>query len=421
MREPRKRDCATVSGVDNASAAPRFTPAASAAAVAPRSTSIPDAAPRPAFAAPAPTAAPRPLVSIIMPCRNAEAYLRDALERVFRQTYDAWEFIVVDDASTDGTRAVLEHAMERDERVRCLFLDVHAGAGAARNAGLAIAAGAAVWFVDADDSFAEDALESAVDALVGAQADVAVFGCREVLLGADGAIVGECEVLPPAAGAVEGDELHRVVLELEESTLYGYVWNKLYRRECLAGVEFGDAVLVEDILFNIAVFNRAHRVVLVEKSLYSYRRRTGENVTARFVPTYFDEHRLRIQALLDQQVRWGLDSADVRSRLGARYARFIASALERNCDVRARMTHADRVAWCKGLFSDDLFHKLIDASDLEAANYLLSRPLLLFLALLRAHRAVPLLCAGRALHIARHRIAPLYRAITRQKSMMLHG
>lgn len=420
MREPRKRDCAAVSGVDNASAAPRFTPAASTAAVAPRFTSIPDAASRPAFAAPAPTAAPRPLVSIIMPCRNAEAYLRDALEQVFRQTYDAWELIVVDDASTDGTRDALEHAMERDERVRCLFLDVHAGAGAARNAGLAIAAGEAVWFVDADDSFAEDALESAVDALVGARADVAVFGCREVLLGADGAIVGEREVLPPAAGAVEGEELHRVVLELEESTLYGYVWNKLYRRECLAGVEFGDAVLVEDILLNIAVFNRVHRAVLVEKSLYSYRRRTGENVTARFVPTYFDEHRLRIQALLDQQVRWGLDSADVRSRLGARYARFIASALERNCDARAQMSHADRVAWCKELFPDELFHKLIDASDLEAANRPLSRPLMLFLALLRTHRVMPLLCAGRVLHAARYRIAPLYRAITRQKSVVPH-
>lgn len=361
-----------------------------------------------------------PLVSIIMPCHNAEAFLCDALEQVFRQTYGAWELIAVDDASTDGTRLVLEQAMERDDRVRCLCLNTHAGAGAARNAGLALAAGELVWFVDADDSFAEDALACAANALVDARADVAVFGCSEVLVDADGTVCGMRKVLPPVEGVREGDDLHRLVLELEESTLYGYVWNKLYRRECLTGVEFGEAVLVEDILFNVAIFNRVHRAVFVEKPLYSYRRRTGENVTARFVPAYFKEHKARIQALYDQQVHWGLDSVQTRSRLGARYARFIASALERNCDARALMSHADRVAWCRALFSDTLFHELIDASDLKTASHPLSRSLMLFLALLRTHRVTPLLCVGRGLHLARCRFVPFYRAATRQDSVVPH-
>jgi glycosyltransferase involved in cell wall biosynthesis len=95
------------------------------------------------------------IVSVIIPAYNAEAYLGEALESVLGQTWSAVEAIVVDDGSTDGTLAIAEAAAAGDGRVRVVS-QRNAGPSAARNAGMAVARGEAVCFLDADDVFLPD-------------------------------------------------------------------------------------------------------------------------------------------------------------------------------------------------------------------------------------------------------------------------
>lgn len=91
-----------------------------------------------------------PRVSIIIPAYNYARYLGDALESVLSQTFDLWECVVADDASTDDTVAVAESYAARDRRIRVLRLP-HGGVSAARNAAIRASSADLVQFLDADD------------------------------------------------------------------------------------------------------------------------------------------------------------------------------------------------------------------------------------------------------------------------------
>lgn len=114
-------------------------------------------------------------ISVIMPLYNAAKYLREALESVLGQTYGDFELICVDDCSTDDTRAILEESAKRDERIRLLSNERHAGAAAARNRGLENARGKYLLFLDGDDVFEEEMLEKAFDAMEKYQTDIVLF------------------------------------------------------------------------------------------------------------------------------------------------------------------------------------------------------------------------------------------------------
>ena len=99
---------------------------------------------------------PGPLISVIVPTFNRAAYVRDAVVSVLAQTYHPVELIVVDDGSTDNTAAVL--AAYRDDRRVTVLATENRGVAAARNAGLAVARGEFVAFLDSDDVLTPDGL-----------------------------------------------------------------------------------------------------------------------------------------------------------------------------------------------------------------------------------------------------------------------
>jgi glycosyltransferase involved in cell wall biosynthesis len=88
-------------------------------------------------------------VSVVIPARNAERYLGAALRSVLAQTAGRMEIVVVDDASTDGTAAAA--AAFAGDRARCIVLPERRGVAGARNAGVEIATGDYLAFLDADD------------------------------------------------------------------------------------------------------------------------------------------------------------------------------------------------------------------------------------------------------------------------------
>ena len=101
-----------------------------------------------------------------MPAYNAERYLAEAIESVRLQSLADWELLLVDDGSTDGTRAIAADFAARDPRIHLLAsaLDRN-GAAAARNAGIAAARGDYICFLDSDDLFEPGKLAADVAAL----------------------------------------------------------------------------------------------------------------------------------------------------------------------------------------------------------------------------------------------------------------
>jgi len=112
---------------------------------------------------------PGDLVSIIIPCYNARQYLAETLESAFVQTYPSIEIIVVDDGSTDGTAELIR---SYGRRVMAEF-GPNRGPSAARNRGTALAGGAFIQYLDADDLLTRDAIERRVTVLKETDTDVA--------------------------------------------------------------------------------------------------------------------------------------------------------------------------------------------------------------------------------------------------------
>lgn len=103
-----------------------------------------------------------PLVSIVIPTFNVRKYIRATIESVLAQTYGNWELLIVDDASTDDTLAVIDAIVGDSDRVRVFGLEANVGAGAARNVGIKEARGRFIAFLDADDWWYPTKLEEQV-------------------------------------------------------------------------------------------------------------------------------------------------------------------------------------------------------------------------------------------------------------------
>lgn len=120
--------------------------------------------------------ADKPLVSIVLTCRNSEAFLRDTLQSVYAQTYKNWELIAVDDASTDSTPQILQEAAGGDQRIKVIRHDVCSGRPSiSKNTGLKHAKGDFISFLDHDDLLLSRKIEVLLDALQQNTSCVASF------------------------------------------------------------------------------------------------------------------------------------------------------------------------------------------------------------------------------------------------------
>jgi GT2 family glycosyltransferase len=123
---------------------------------------------------PAFSAHPLPRVSVVMPAYNAERYIDEAIRSVLSQTMPDWELIVVDDGSTDRTRAIAESFT--DPRVRVIPLPHGGSPSRSRNAGIRAARARNVAFLDADDRFYDGALETLLGPMEARPELIACFG-----------------------------------------------------------------------------------------------------------------------------------------------------------------------------------------------------------------------------------------------------
>lgn len=105
-----------------------------------------------------------PLVSVVIPAYNCEDYVAEAIDSVLAQTYGNFEIIVVNDASTDGTAAVLGR-YEREEGIRVMTHGHNKGLAAARNTGIRAARGEWITFLDADDVWRPEKIQYHLDIL----------------------------------------------------------------------------------------------------------------------------------------------------------------------------------------------------------------------------------------------------------------
>ncbi len=206
-------------------------------------------------------------VSIIIPVYNVAEYLRQCLESLMAQTYGALEIILVDDGSTDTSGRICDDYAGKDSRFRVIHQQ-NAGAANAKNAGLDIATGAYITFMDSDD-YAE---ASWIERLVGTAEQY-------------GADVVECDfdqVFRTRSQAVNQYQQNGVFTAEEYLAQYlsnwtcSLFWNKLFRGDLLEGVRFRrERRCIDDEFFTYQAFRNAKKVVRITDVLYHYRQRAS--------------------------------------------------------------------------------------------------------------------------------------------------
>ncbi len=299
-----------------------------------------------------------PFFSIVMPVYNVENYLAQAIESVLAQTYGNFELILVDDCSPDGSPKICDLFAETDKRVSVLHLEENRGVSNARNVGQKSASGQYLMFMDSDDTVTKDLLSDVYQALQENPADVVVFGMSEDLYAADGSLLSQKTVSVGTHILMAQNQLREFVIELEKSTLYGYACNKFYKRTRLneIGLLYREYALLEDLFYNVSYFQEAQSMLVLGNAYYHYRKVIDTHSrTAKFVSEYFDLHTEKIRRLLEQQEKWHTLTDETKQALAGIYARYIFSALQRNCDPRSGYSKDKRKVWLNDLLKSDLF------------------------------------------------------------------
>ena len=212
-----------------------------------------------------------PKVSVIVPVHNAEKYLEQCLNSILGQTLKDIEVICVNDKSTDGSAAILDSYAANEPRLRVLQ-SPGLGAGGARNIGLESAQGKYLSFLDADDFFEPDMLESAVAKTEEDQSDIVVYGSwlydtmRQANRQAKWMLNTEC--LPegrPFAPSEIADCLFNV--------FGNYTWNKLFRTSLVRekGVLFQEISRTNDLFFTCTALTQADLISVIDKIFVHYR------------------------------------------------------------------------------------------------------------------------------------------------------
>ena len=205
-----------------------------------------------------------PTVSVIVPAYNAGKYLPAAIESVLAQTYSGWELILVDDGSTDSTPSICDNAALADSRIRVVHKR-NGGLSSARNAGIRVAGGEYLTFLDADDMLAPSFLEIMVGVAWREKEEIVV---SPLLYSWD----------EPVFGGIEDMEIQREdSVELVEKILYQTaavecsVCGKLYDRKLWENTGFREGTGYEDLDVFYRIMLRVGKVGVVPQPLYCYR------------------------------------------------------------------------------------------------------------------------------------------------------
>lgn len=205
----------------------------------------------------------KPTFSIIVPAYNAETYIHECISSVEGQICMDWELILVDDGSTDSTADIIDCFVNQDIRIKGIH-KVNGGEYSSRKAGILVATGEWLVFLDADDKFPVEYLKNVKDKVDNSDSDILIWGFQKF-----GEISDEGNNLKlPIDG--NADELLTYVLETAQFSMC----NKAFKRELFDDIE--DIIVPpsrysEDSLMSINAICKANKYSLVPNNYYLYR------------------------------------------------------------------------------------------------------------------------------------------------------
>lgn len=211
-----------------------------------------------------------PTVSIIIPVYKVEDYLRKALDSVAAQTFSDIEVIVINDGSPDNCLSIIKEYTERYPNFR-LIDQQNAGVFAARNAGLNIASGEFVTFLDSDDYLSPDFIERLYLAAIDTGADI--VDCGYFFYFPKSGL--NLPMLFNSRTRIQKKKpaLRRLIRDI---TVHHFSWNKIYRRSLFTenGISY-PSMYFEDVATIPRLFYSSEKIAFLRNPLYHYTKHKG--------------------------------------------------------------------------------------------------------------------------------------------------
>lgn len=202
-------------------------------------------------------------ISIIVPVYRVEKYLDKCVESIINQTYSNLEIILVDDGSPDNCPSMCDRWAKKDERIKAIHKE-NGGVSSARNAGLDIATGEYIGFVDSDDWIEPDMYRYLIQFANENNADISRvsgwFHCNQDMIP-----FRESEEFVVLSGR------DKLVENVISNSYYANIWTGIYKKQLFDNVRFDENLMIaEDWLINYQLNSNAKIKVLSPKLCYHY-------------------------------------------------------------------------------------------------------------------------------------------------------
>lgn len=222
-----------------------------------------------------------PKISIIVPVYNVEEYLENCIDSILNQTFKDFELILVNDGSTDNSLDICKRYKNIDDRI-CIIDKKNGGLSSARNAGLDIAKGEYIGFVDSDDYIHPQMYDMLYREIIKNNAQISLCDFEKVFKYNDN--LSNCQeekdILVECLSNIQS--LERMIQK--NGVVFIVAWNKLYKKELFNKLRYKEGAIHEDEFIAHKIIDCTKKLVYINKSLYFYRQREG-SITNNIVKT----------------------------------------------------------------------------------------------------------------------------------------
>jgi len=234
-------------------------------------------------------------ISIIVPIYNTEKFLSKCLDSIVGQTYQNLEIILVNDGSTDSCGDICDEYAACDNRIQVIH-KLNGGVSSARNAGLAVATGEWLGWVDSDDWIEPDMYAYLLTHAKDSDADIAVCSRFERYYNRCVFRGWEREEVLNTTQAME--------LLLKNDIMQNYLCDKIWRHDLFNGVSFPEGHTFEDIAVMHRLFAAAERIVCLPRAMYNYFQRAGSIVDDQSLENRLNHYRAAKLRLEEMRSQW---------------------------------------------------------------------------------------------------------------------
>ena len=219
------------------------------------------------------------MISVIVPVYNVETYLEECLDSIQNQTYTDFEVLLVNDGSTDRSKAICERYCKENRRFHLLNQE-NQGLSAARNTGVAASRGEFIAFVDSDDMILANYLETLMHYM---REDVDIVESQFTVSNEE--FLAKSFKEPSIL--FEGNSQEAVKI-FTKHVLNVNAVTKLYRRSIVEAVPYIDGVIFEDVYCGIGMLKYIRKIIKIDYKGYYYRQRQASIMHRTFTPKNLD-------------------------------------------------------------------------------------------------------------------------------------